>query len=123
MNGLQRRVPAEHEIRDAIPIDIQEQSIEEDEIVLTAPEGYRPRAPLLTDPELVRKAVAVLRGAQKPLIVAGSAAGYTLSGNALQRFMLGTRQTELALIQAWAGANRSTANEPRSPSARGAASA
>jgi acetolactate synthase-1/2/3 large subunit len=74
-----------------IPIDIQEQSIEENEVVLTAPEGYRPRAPLLTDPELVRNAVAILRGAQKPLIVAGSAAGYTLSGNALQHFIETTR--------------------------------
>jgi acetolactate synthase-1/2/3 large subunit len=70
-----------------IPIDIQERSIEEDEVVFTQPDGYRPRAPVRTDPELVRKAVALLRQAQKPLLIAGSAAGYTLSGDAMRRFV------------------------------------
>jgi acetolactate synthase-1/2/3 large subunit len=74
-----------------IPIDIQEQSVEENEVVFTNPEAYRPQASLLTDPELVRKAVALLREARKPLLVAGSAAGYTLSGEALQRFIETTR--------------------------------
>ena len=74
-----------------IPIDIQEQSVEEDEVVFIERDGYRPKAPLLTDPELVRKAVALLSQAQKPLIIAGSAAGYTLSGDALQRFIETTR--------------------------------
>jgi len=74
-----------------IPIDIQEQGVEENEIVFTHPEGYRPKAPVLTEPELVRKAVALLRSAQKPLLIAGSAAGYTLSGEAIQRFVETTR--------------------------------
>jgi len=74
-----------------IPIDVQEQSVEEDQVIFAAPEMYRPNAPVLTDPELVRKAISLLRAAQKPLIVAGSAAGYTLSGNALQRFVETTR--------------------------------
>ena len=69
-----------------IPIDVQEQSVEENQIVFTAPEMYRPAAPQLSDPDLVRKAIALLQAARKPLIVAGSAAGYTLSGAALQRF-------------------------------------
>jgi acetolactate synthase-1/2/3 large subunit len=42
---------------------------------------------MLADPELVSRAVALLREAKKPLVVAGSAAGYTLSGAALQRFI------------------------------------
>ena len=70
-----------------IPIDVQEQGVNEDEVVFTDPDGYRPTAPMLTEPELVRRAIDLLRGAQKPLIVAGSAAGYTLSGEALQRFV------------------------------------
>ncbi len=74
-----------------IPIDIQEQSVEENEIVFTHPEGYRPKAPVLTEPELVHKAVALLRSAQKPLIIAGSAAGYALSGKKIQRFVETTR--------------------------------
>jgi acetolactate synthase I/II/III large subunit len=74
-----------------IPIDIQEQSVEEDEVVFTERDGYRPKAPLLTDLVLVRKAVAMLRQAQRPLLIAGSAAGYTLSGESLQRFIETTR--------------------------------
>jgi len=74
-----------------IPIDVQEQSVDDDKVVFTEPDAYRPKAPLLTDPELVRQAVAILRTAEKPLMVAGSAAGYTLSGDALQRFIETTR--------------------------------
>ncbi|MGH7887687.1 MAG: thiamine pyrophosphate-binding protein, partial [Candidatus Binatia bacterium] len=74
-----------------IPIDVQEQSVEEDEVVFIERDGYRPQAPLLTDPELARKAIALLRQAQKPLLIAGSAAGYTLSGESLQRFIETTR--------------------------------
>jgi acetolactate synthase-1/2/3 large subunit len=74
-----------------IPIDIQEQSVEENEVAFTHPDAYRPKAPVLTELELVRKAIALLRAAQRPLIIAGSAAGYTLSGAALQRFAETTR--------------------------------
>ena len=41
--------------------------------------------------ELVRRAIALLREARRPLVIAGSAAGYTLSGDALQRFIETTR--------------------------------
>jgi acetolactate synthase-1/2/3 large subunit len=74
-----------------IPVDIQEQSVEEDEVVFIERKGYRPIAPQLTDPGLVRKAVALLSQAQKPLLIAGTAAGYTLSGESLQRFIETTR--------------------------------
>src|SRR5439155_12601244 len=74
-----------------IPIDVQEQSVEEDEIVLTNPDAYRAKESVLAAPELVRRAIAVLREARKPLVIAGSAAGYTLSGDALQRFIEMTR--------------------------------
>jgi len=74
-----------------IPIDIQEQSVEEDDVVFIERDGYRPKAPQLTDPDLVRRAIALLHDAQKPLLVAGSAAGYTLSGESLQRFIETTR--------------------------------
>jgi acetolactate synthase-1/2/3 large subunit len=70
-----------------IPIDIQEKSVDEDEVVFTKPDEYRPAARMLADPELVSRAVALLREAKKPLVVAGSAAGYTLSGAALERFV------------------------------------
>jgi acetolactate synthase-1/2/3 large subunit len=74
-----------------IPIDVQEQSVNEDEVVFTKPDAYRPKAPLFTDPELARQAIALLRQADKPLVIAGSAAGYTLSGDSLQRFIEATR--------------------------------
>ena len=54
-----------------IPIDIQEQSVEEDEVVFIERDGYRPKAPLLTDPERVRKAIALLNRAERPLLIAG----------------------------------------------------
>jgi acetolactate synthase-1/2/3 large subunit len=74
-----------------IPIDVQERSVEEDDVVLTAPDAYRPKAAPLGDPERVRQAVALLSQAQRPLLIAGSAAGYTLSGAAMQRFLETTR--------------------------------
>src|ERR687891_404902 len=74
-----------------IPIDVQEQSVEESEIVFTKPDAYRPKETVLADPELIRRAIALLRDARKPLVIAGSAAGYTLSGDALQRFVETTR--------------------------------
>jgi len=74
-----------------IPIDVQEQSVEEDQVVMHKPEEYRTGSALLADPEKVRQAIALLRQAEKPLAVAGSAAGYTLSGEALQKFVETTR--------------------------------
>jgi acetolactate synthase-1/2/3 large subunit len=74
-----------------IPIDVQEQSVDEDEITLTQPSAYRAQETVLASPEMVRQAVALLREAQKPLVIAGSAAGYTLSGAAMQRFVETTR--------------------------------
>ncbi len=74
-----------------IPIDVQEQSVEEDEITFTQASAYRPKETVLASPEAVRQAIALLREAQKPLVIAGSAAGYTLSGGAIQRFVETTR--------------------------------
>jgi len=74
-----------------IPIDVQEQSVEENDVTLIAPDAYRPNAAVLGDPKQVRQAVALLRQAQRPLVIAGSAAGYTLSGEAMQRFIETTR--------------------------------
>ena len=74
-----------------IPIDVQEQSVDENEIVLAKPDQYRPKESLLTSDELVRQAITVLRQAKRPLAIAGSAAGYTLTGDALQRFIETTR--------------------------------
>jgi acetolactate synthase-1/2/3 large subunit len=74
-----------------IPIDLQEQNVDEDQVVFYNPDEYRPKASMLANPELVRRAIALLRQAQKPLVLAGSAAGYTLSSEPLQRFIEATR--------------------------------
>lgn len=83
-----------------IPIDIQEKSVEENEVVFAAPDAYRPKAATMAHPDLVRQAVAILREARKPLVIAGSAAGYTLSGDALRRFIETTRLPVLTEEQA-----------------------
>jgi acetolactate synthase-1/2/3 large subunit len=74
-----------------IPIDLQEQSVDEAEVVIGTAEEYRGGASILADPARVSQAITLLRQAQKPLLVAGSAAGYTLSGEILQRFIETTR--------------------------------
>ena len=74
-----------------VPIDLQEESVEEDEVVSGATDENRGKATILAEPMLVRRAIELLRQAQKPLVIAGSACGYTLSGTALQRFVETTR--------------------------------
>jgi acetolactate synthase-1/2/3 large subunit len=74
-----------------IPIDLQEHSVDENEVAFGAEVDYHGKASIFADPALVHQAIALLRQAQKPLLIAGSAAGYTLSGEALQRFIETTR--------------------------------
>ncbi len=78
-----------------IPIDLQEGSVSEEQVVFYQPDEYRPKESVRGDPELVRQAIAVLRQAERPLVIAGSAAGYTLSGEVLQRFIETTRMPVL----------------------------
>jgi acetolactate synthase-1/2/3 large subunit len=74
-----------------IPIDLQEGSVDEDEVLFRAADDNRGKATILTAPALVRQSIELLRHAQRPLIIAGSAAGYTLSGEVLQTFIETTR--------------------------------
>ena len=83
-----------------IPVDLQERSVDVEQGELYEPDEYRAKESMLADPESVRRAVALLRQAKKPLIIAGSAAGYTLSGDALQRFIETTRLPILTEEQA-----------------------
>ena len=83
-----------------IPVNLQEGSVDVEQVELYEPDEYRAKESMLADPESVRRAVALLRQASKPLIIAGSAAGYTLSGDALQRFIETTRLPILTEEQA-----------------------
>lgn len=74
-----------------IPIDLQEGSVEEDQQMFYQPDEYLGAESMLAHPKSVRQAIALLRQAEKPLVIAGSAAGYTLSGEPLQRFIETTR--------------------------------
>ena len=72
-----------------IPIDVQEQSVAEDEVSFhDAGPGTTP-AP--GNRALIEETIALLRKAERPLIIAGTAAAYTDSGEALQRLAETTR--------------------------------
>ena len=73
-----------------IPIDIQEQETAEDESVFF-PSKQRLAPPQLAPDEDVRRAVGLLHGARRPLIVAGSAAAYSGAGEPLQDLIETTR--------------------------------
>lgn len=74
-----------------IPIDVQEQAVDESEVTFYPAESYRAEESMLAGAESVRQAVALMREAQRPLIIAGNAAGYAQSGEALQRLIETTR--------------------------------
>lgn len=83
-----------------IPVDVQDQVVDEDQIVFYSPNEYRPPEALLAQPELISQAVALLREAKRPIVIAGDAAGYSLSGEALQGFAETTRVPVLTEGQA-----------------------
>jgi len=83
-----------------IPMDVQEQEVDEREVTFYNPDEYRPGESGLASPELVRQAIALLRQAKRPFIIAGNAAGYTLSGEALQKFVETTHLPVLTEEQA-----------------------
>ncbi|MFQ6029032.1 MAG: thiamine pyrophosphate-binding protein, partial [Dehalococcoidia bacterium] len=70
-----------------IPIDVQDQEIDEDEVVFFNPDEYRAPEGVLARPDLVRQAIDILRQAKRPLVVIGEAGGYSQTGEALQNFI------------------------------------
>ncbi len=83
-----------------IPMDVQEQEVDEGEVAFYNPDEYRPSESMLANPEQVRQAIALLRQARRPFIIVGNAAGYALSGEALQRFVETTHLPALTEEQA-----------------------
>ena len=74
-----------------IPVDIQQQYVSEDAVAFYQPSEYRSAGSSPAPAEQVREAIELLRTATRPLIIAGSAAAYSESGDALQRFIETTR--------------------------------
>ena len=62
-----------------IPIDIQEAVISEDDLPPYLPNEYRNMGRAQGDPELIRQAANLLSGAQKPVIILGNPARYSVS--------------------------------------------
>ena len=83
-----------------IPVDVQEQELDEAEVTFFNPDEYRAAEAIYGPPELIRQAVELLRQAQRPLVIAGEAAGYALDGQALQAFAETTRAPVLTEGQA-----------------------
>ena len=70
-----------------IPVDIQQQVVGKAEVSLFNPGEYRDQGTSPTSLEKVRDAVAILREAERPLIIVGSAGAYSGSGEALQELV------------------------------------
>ena len=69
-----------------IPTDVQEQELDEDDVVFFNPDEYRASEAILAPQAQVEQAIALLRQAQRPFVIAGEAAGYTQDGQALMDF-------------------------------------
>ena len=68
-----------------MPDDIVGVEVEEDEVVW--PENYRTEARAHGDPALVRQAIDLLAGAERPLVVTGSGALWSGASQALEAFV------------------------------------
>ena len=67
-----------------LPIDIQEAEISEEELPQYMPQEYRPTGRPQGDPTLIEQAASLLRGAKKPVIIAGNPARYSVDPAQLQ---------------------------------------
>ena len=62
-----------------LPIDLQDAEISEDDLPRYQPQEYRPTGRPQGDPALIQQAAAILRGAQRPVIIAGNPARYSVA--------------------------------------------
>lgn len=70
-----------------VPIDVQTQRVEASEIRFFEPQACRPQAPRPGAPAQIEQALRLLRAAERPLVVAGTAAAYGDWGGALERLI------------------------------------
>ena len=81
LNG--RRGPAHL----TIPVDVQHQEVDEAEVTFYRPEEYRAEGFQYAGPDLIDRAIQLLRQAERPLIIAGSPAAYTHISEILIKFI------------------------------------
>ncbi len=75
-----------------IPIDVQEAVVEEESTFFPDPDASRSAGRTVADREQVRRAVRLLHGSERPVVVASNPAGYEDSASeSLQRFLELTR--------------------------------
>ena len=74
-----------------VPIDVQTQRIEQDEVRFYSAAAYRPQALRIGAPAQIEQALQLLRAARQPLIVAGTPAAYGDWGPALERLIETTK--------------------------------
>ena len=74
-----------------VPVDVQTQCVEESEVRFYASATYRSQAPRVAAEEQVAEAIRLLRGAERPLIIASTAAAYGEWTTQLQQFIETTR--------------------------------
>ena len=74
-----------------VPIDIQEREVATGDVAVPPSHEYRPDAMTAPTDEQVQQAVALLNSAERPIIIAGSAASYCENGETLQRLIETTR--------------------------------
>ncbi|PKB78332.1 MAG: hypothetical protein BZY88_19035 [SAR202 cluster bacterium Io17-Chloro-G9] len=68
-----------------LPINIQEQEISEEELPPYLPQEYRNQGKPMGDQTLIDQAAALLRGAQRPVIIAGNPARYSVAPEQLEK--------------------------------------
>ena len=83
-----------------LPIDIQEQEIGEEEMPPYLPPEYRNHGKAMADSALIDQAASMLRHAQRPVIIAGNPARYSVSPEQMEQLAETTRIPVFTVEQA-----------------------
>ena len=83
-----------------VPMDVQEQDIQEEELPPYQPGEYRHRGRTQGDPSLVSEAVELLRRAERPVVIVGNAARYSIDSQQLRSFVEATGLPVFTIEQA-----------------------
>ena len=67
-----------------LPIDLQDAEISEEDLPQFLPQEYRPMGRPQGDPSFIEEAAALLRGARRPVIIAGNPARYSVAPEQLE---------------------------------------
>ena len=68
-----------------LPIDLQDAEISEEDLPQFLPQEYRPTGRPQGDPSLIEEAARLLRGARRPVIIAGNPARYSVASEQLEK--------------------------------------